>query len=175
MKFTGIVASLAIASTATAAALPNLDVVKVQETVTHLDAVIGDIDGVLGGAVNGVGGTVGGVVCGGSSTSVLSETRNELSGIHDLLNGLVGSVVGTVESSELVRSVLDTVGPIITNVVDTIGLNDQNIADFGILSEKLVGGIKSGVVDETGLQNLLTVVGGETGLANLNKLLSQSR
>jgi len=44
MKFTGILASLAIASTATAAAIPNLDVVRVQSTVTRIEGVLDQID-----------------------------------------------------------------------------------------------------------------------------------
>jgi hypothetical protein len=44
MKFTGILASLAIASTAAAAAIPNLDVVRVQSTVTRIEGVLDKID-----------------------------------------------------------------------------------------------------------------------------------
>ncbi|KAL4969612.1 uncharacterized protein BDV14DRAFT_195875 [Aspergillus stella-maris] len=159
MKFTGIIASLAIASTAAAAAVPILDLTQVQTTVTHLDGVISDVES---------------AIAGGSIVKDLSVVSNELSGIHDLLNGLVGSVVGAVDSNELLQGVLDTIGGVVTTVVNTIGFNDQ-VPDFGILSEKLVSGIRSGEVDEAGLQDLLTVVGGTTGLANLNKLLSQSQ
>lgn len=49
MKFTGILASLAVASTASAAALPNLDVVKIQNTVTRVDGVLSKIEGGVGG------------------------------------------------------------------------------------------------------------------------------
>ncbi|KAL4800360.1 hypothetical protein BDV19DRAFT_384187 [Aspergillus venezuelensis] len=159
MKFTGIIASLAVASTAAAAAVPNLDLTQVQTTVTHLDGVISDVESAIDG---------------GSLVKDLSAISTELSGIHDLLNDLVGSVVGAAGSSDLLQGVLDTVGDVVTTVVNTIGFNDK-VPDYGILSEKLVSGIQSGVVDEAGLQNLLTVVGGTTGLANLNKLLSQSQ
>lgn len=50
MKFTGIVASLAIASTASAAALPA---VPVDVAVTKLNGVLGNLDTVLGGLLGG--------------------------------------------------------------------------------------------------------------------------
>lgn len=46
MKVTGILASLAVASTAAAAAVPaNLDVTQIQSTVSHLDSVLTNLDG----------------------------------------------------------------------------------------------------------------------------------
>jgi hypothetical protein len=46
MKLTGILASLAVASTTAAAAVPaNLDVTQIQSTVSHLDTVLTNLDG----------------------------------------------------------------------------------------------------------------------------------
>lgn len=46
MKVTGILASLAVASTTAAAAVPaNLDVTQIQSTVSHLDTVLTNLDG----------------------------------------------------------------------------------------------------------------------------------
>lgn len=55
MKLTGILTSLAIASTAAAAAVPstNFDVTQIQSTVTHLDDVLTNLDGaVKSGVIN---------------------------------------------------------------------------------------------------------------------------
>ncbi|KAL4950123.1 hypothetical protein BDW69DRAFT_187672 [Aspergillus filifer] len=128
-------------------------------TITHLDGVISDVESAIDG---------------GSLAQDLSAASAELSGIHDLLNGSVGSLVGAVDSSDLLQGLPDTVGGVVTTVVNTIGFDDQ-VPDFGILSEKLVSGIRSGEVDEASLQDLFTIVGDTTGLANLNKILLQSQ
>lgn len=51
MKLTGIFASLAVASTAAAAAVPqapaNFDVTQVQSTVTRLNTVLDNLDGAV--------------------------------------------------------------------------------------------------------------------------------
>ncbi|KAL4785638.1 hypothetical protein BJX76DRAFT_355860 [Aspergillus varians] len=158
MKFTGIIASLAIASTAAAAAVPNLDIAQLQSTITHLDDVLTNIDGAIDS--------------GSATRSDLADTQTDLSGIHDLLNGLVGGIVGAVDSSELLQGVLDLAGGLVTTVINTIGTNDQ-VPDFGILSRSLVGRIQNGEVDANGLQSILTVIGGNSGLANLNRVLSR--
>lgn len=62
MKFTAIFASLAIAGTAAAAAIPNLDVAQIQSTVTRLDGVLNNIDGAIGS--------------GAASRSDLGDTQN---------------------------------------------------------------------------------------------------
>ncbi|KAI9367978.1 hypothetical protein BJX61DRAFT_546986 [Aspergillus egyptiacus] len=164
MKFTGILASLAVASTATAAALPNLDVVKIQSTITHLDDVLGTVEGVAKSADMG-------------ATPDFSTVKTELTDIHGTLNGLVGkvvnTVVGTVESTGLVEGVLDLAGGLITTVVNVLG-SSERISDFSVLSDTLLNRIQSGEIDAAGLQNLLAVLGGNTGLENLNTLLSKA-
>lgn len=79
MKFTGIVATLAIAGSAAAAALPGLDVVKVQATVTRLDDVLGNLNSAVdSGALN---------------KADLGDATSELSVVHNTLNTLVGGLV----------------------------------------------------------------------------------
>ncbi|KAL4884572.1 hypothetical protein BJY04DRAFT_181561, partial [Aspergillus karnatakaensis] len=144
MKFTGIIASLAVASTATAAAIPKLDVVELQSTVTRLSGVLTTVESTVGSGI---------------VKSDIAGLEGELSSIHDLLNGLVGGVVGAVNSNGLLQGVLDLAGGLVTTVVNVLGTNDQ-VPDFGILSETLVGRIQSGEIDPAGLQNVLTVIGG---------------
>ncbi|KAL2867053.1 uncharacterized protein BJX67DRAFT_112077 [Aspergillus lucknowensis] len=156
MKFTGILASLAIASSASAAALPKLNVVKIQSTVAHLDTVLDNIEATVPKG----------------SSSDLSGLTSELGGIHSTLNGLVGSLVGTVESNGLVQGVLDVAGGLVTSVVGVLGSTDH-VADFGVLSNTLISRIQSGEVDPAALEQLLTVIGGANGLSALNSVLSQ--
>ncbi|KAL4862206.1 hypothetical protein BDV12DRAFT_203283 [Aspergillus spectabilis] len=160
MKFTGIIASLAIASTAAAAAIPQLDIVKIQSTVTRLDGVLDTVQSTAGGS-------------GATRDADLAGLEGELSGIHDLLNSLVGGVVGAVNSNGLLQGVLDLAGGLVTTVVNVLGTNDQ-VPDFGILSENLVSRIQSGDVDPAGLQNVLTVIGGADGISNLNAVLARA-
>ncbi|KAL3464371.1 hypothetical protein BJX64DRAFT_286501 [Aspergillus heterothallicus] len=158
MKFTGVIASLAVASTAAAAALPNLDVVRIQSTVTRIEGVLDNIDT--------------------SSTRTgdadLSGLTSQLDGIHDTLNGLVAAIVGGVNSSPLLQGVLDLAGGLVTTVVNVVGTNDQ-VPNFGVLSDTLVNRIQSGDVESAGLEQLLTVLGGENGLSNLNTVLAQQQ
>lgn len=46
----------------------------------------------------------------------------ELSGIHDLLNNLVGAIVGGVDSNEFLQGALDLVGGLVTVVINGISL-----------------------------------------------------
>ncbi len=99
MKFTGIVATLAIAGSAAAAALPGLDVVKVQSTVTRIDDVLGNLDSA--------------VSSGTLSKADLGDATSQLSTVHTTLNTLVGGLVegitsaGSSTSSNPVSGVLD--------------------------------------------------------------------
>ncbi|KAL2794379.1 hypothetical protein BJX66DRAFT_202315 [Aspergillus keveii] len=158
MKFTGILASLAIASTSAAAAIPNLDVVRVQSTVTRIEGVLDKID----------------VSSTRSGDADLSGLTTQLGGIHDTLNGLVAAIVGGVNSSPLLQGVLDLAGGLVTTVVNVVGTNEQ-VPDFGVLSDTLVSRVQSGDVDAAGLEQLLTVLGGANGLSNLNTVLSQQQ
>ncbi|OJJ00271.1 hypothetical protein ASPVEDRAFT_149236 [Aspergillus versicolor CBS 583.65] len=161
MKVTRILASLAVASTTAAAAVPaNLDVTQIQSTVSHLDTVLTNLDGAA------KSGTI--------SKADLADSSDQLSGIHDLLNNLVGTIVGGVDSSELLQGALDLVGGVVTVVINALSYTDQ-VPDFGFLSESLVTRIQNGEVDKEGLEGILTVVGGKDGLAALNKVLEQGK
>lgn len=54
-----------------------------------------------------------------------------------------------------------------TNNHPAIGSNDQ-VPDFGSLSQTLVGRAQSGDLDAAGLQNILTVIGGSGKLSRRN-------
>ncbi|OJI98895.1 hypothetical protein ASPVEDRAFT_80524 [Aspergillus versicolor CBS 583.65] len=165
MKFTGIVATLAIAGSAAAAALPGLDVVKVQATVTRIDDVLGNLNSAVdSGALN---------------KADLGDATSELSVVHNTLNTLVGGLVegitgGASSNSNPVSGVLDlATSGLIPTVTGVLGSTEQ-VTDFGSLSQGLVGRIQSGAVDAAGLQNILTLVGGNSGLSTLNSVLSSA-
>ncbi|KAL4916329.1 hypothetical protein BDW62DRAFT_107578 [Aspergillus aurantiobrunneus] len=157
MKFTGILASLAIASTA--AALPaNLDVVKIQSTVTRVDNVVSKLDG---------------AVAGGSVTNGdLADVKADLGGISGLLNNLLGGA-GKAADNNLVGGVLNLAGGVVSSVVGTLS-GVTHVADYDALSSTLLSRVQSGEVDAAGLQNVLSVVGGDNGIVNLNQVLSQA-
>jgi len=108
---------------------------------------------------------------------VVKLTTLELGGIHDTLNGLVAAIVGGVNSSPLLQGVLDLAGGLVTTVVNgkprnhhpslcswtnkpqVVGTNEQ-VPDFGVLSNTLVSRVQSGDVDAAGLEQLLTILGG---------------
>ncbi|OJJ64784.1 hypothetical protein ASPSYDRAFT_84777 [Aspergillus sydowii CBS 593.65] len=166
MKFTGIVATLAIAGSAAAAALPGLDVVKVQSTVTRIDDVLGNLDSA--------------VSSGTLSKADLGDATSQLSTVHTTLNTLVGGLVegitsaGSSTSSNPVSGVLDlATSGLIPTVTSVLG-STEKVADFGMLSQGLVSRIQNGDVDAAGLQNILTLVGGNSGLSTLNSVLSQA-
>ncbi|KAL2813132.1 hypothetical protein BJX63DRAFT_432179 [Aspergillus granulosus] len=158
MKFTGILASLAIASTATAAALPNLEVVRIQSTVTRIEGVLDGIDTSS--------------IC--NSVDNLTSLTTQLGGIHDTLNGIVVAIVGGVTSTPLVQGALNLAGGLVTSVVSVVGTTEE-ISDYGVLSDTLISRIQSGDVDAANLRQLLATLGGETGLSNLNTVLSQQQ
>ncbi|KAL4992182.1 hypothetical protein BDW68DRAFT_173499 [Aspergillus falconensis] len=162
MKFTGIIASLAVASTVTAAALPSINTVKLNSTVSRLDEVLDHVDG---------------AILGPDTQEVLVDTKNELIGIRDLLSDVVGGVVNVVGNTGIVQDVVHLAGNVVSSVVDVVQpvVNvDGVVSNLGDLAHSLVGRIQSGEVDAVSLENLLTAVGGSAGLENLNKAIAQA-
>ncbi|KAL4755344.1 hypothetical protein BDW72DRAFT_189108 [Aspergillus terricola var. indicus] len=161
MKLTGLIASLAVASTATAAAVPGLNTVKLNSTVSHLDRVLDHVDSILGP----------------DTQEVLVDTKNELVGIRDLLSDVVGGVVNLVGNTGIVQDVVHLAGNVVSSVVDVVQpvVNvDGVVSDLGDLAHSLVGRIQSGEVDAAGLENLLTALGGSAGLSNLNNVIAEA-
>ncbi|KAL4978176.1 hypothetical protein BDW66DRAFT_165003 [Aspergillus desertorum] len=170
MRFTGIIASLAVASTATAAALPTLSAVNLDSTVSRLDEVLDRVDS---------------AILGPDTQEVLVDTKNGMDtvdhakvvGIRDLLSDVVGGVVNVVGNTGVAQDVVHLAGNVVSSVVEVVQpvINvDGVVSNLGYLSHSLVGRIQNGEVDAAGLENLLAAVGGSAGLSNLNKIIAQA-
>ncbi|CBF83888.1 predicted protein [Aspergillus nidulans FGSC A4] len=178
MKFTGLVASFAVASTATAAAVPGLNTVKLNSTVAQLDKVLDHVDG---------------AILGPDTQEVLADTKNgtvivnhankshancpELVGIRNLLSDVLGGVVDLVGNTGIVQDVVHLAGNVVSSVVDVVQpvVNvDGIVSNVGDLAHSLVDRIQSGEVDAAGLENLLTALGGSAGLSNLNHVIAEA-
>ncbi|KAF9893033.1 hypothetical protein FE257_012444 [Aspergillus nanangensis] len=166
MKFTGIVASLAIASTASAAALPA---VPVDAAVSKLTMVLGNLDTVVGGLLGNTLAT--------SDLGGLTQIQSELTGIKSALGQCTGGVVsrdvlGNV--AEPVKATAETaVGTVegaVTTATGAIGV--RALDQVTGLAGNIVQQVQSGALDEAGLANILSLVqGGELtsalGLLNI--------
>ncbi|KAL6233708.1 hypothetical protein BDW75DRAFT_183529 [Aspergillus navahoensis] len=162
MKFTGIIASLAVASTATAAAVPGLSTIKLNSTVSRLDEVLGHVDSAL---------------LGPDAHEILVNTKNELVAIRSLLSDVTGGVVDVVGNTGVVQDVVHLAGNVVSSVVNVVQpvINvDGVVSNLGDVAHSLVSRIQSGEVDAAGLENLLTVIGGSAGLSNLNGAIAQA-
>ncbi|PTU21340.1 hypothetical protein P175DRAFT_0492017 [Aspergillus ochraceoroseus IBT 24754] len=161
MKFTGIVSTLAIAGAASAALIPNLQVVKIQSTITRLDSVLGTVEGLVGTTTNTV------------SQAALTSVKSDLSGIHNKLENLVGGLVTGVVSNGVVQEVTSIAEETASSVVSTLG-GVTEVSSLTSLAESLVSRVQSGAVDATGLESVLSVLGQTSGLQVLNGVLSQA-
>ncbi|KAL4816247.1 hypothetical protein BDW67DRAFT_185071 [Aspergillus spinulosporus] len=162
MKFTGLIASFAVASSATAAAVPGLNTVRLNSTVSHLDRVLDQVDG---------------AILGSDTQGVLADTRNELIGIRNLLSDVVGGAVDLVGNTGTVQDVAHLASNVVSSVVDVVQpvVNvDGVVSNLGDLAHSLVDRIQSGEVDAASLENLLTALGGSAGLANLNHVIAEA-
>ncbi|KAL1964148.1 hypothetical protein VTN77DRAFT_7236 [Rasamsonia byssochlamydoides] len=119
MKFSGIIATLAVSGAATAAVIPRDQVVSptIQGTLVQLNTVLGSLQSLAQNNVNGV-----------ANTADVAGIKSELDGIksqlatlagqttqatkRDLVTGAVGTVTGTVDS---------VAGPVITPVDQLAG------------------------------------------------------
>ncbi|KAE8141095.1 hypothetical protein BDV38DRAFT_279544 [Aspergillus pseudotamarii] len=168
MKFTGLVASLAAVSAASAAAIPTA---SLQPTLNQLNGVLGNIDGVLGGALcdtNGSGlvevqdalkqiqsdlskltGTV-------SQRSVVSNevdtVDNVVSPVASTASGAVQPVVGTVNSA--VGTVKGTVDSTLPGITSAVGVKRQ-VGQLGGVATSLVGQIKDGTLTDAAVEHIL--------------------
>ncbi|KAE8345288.1 hypothetical protein BDV24DRAFT_159643 [Aspergillus arachidicola] len=109
MKFTGLIASLAAVSAASAAAIPTA---ALQPTLNQLSGVLGNIDGTLGNVLSG------------ADVSGLVQVQDALRQIQGELNKLTG----TVSQRSAVGNELSTVGNVVSPVTATVGGVVQPVA-----------------------------------------------
>ncbi|KAH8424038.1 uncharacterized protein LDX57_001793 [Aspergillus melleus] len=148
MKLTGIVASLAIAGTASAAAIPT-DPVK--GITTRLDGALGSLESVLGNLL------------GGAPTENLVEIKSELQHVKVQLSQCSSShnqrdLEDTVETAvEPVTNKAGETAETVKGAADSAGVKRQT-DQLETLSKGLLQKIKGGDLDAAGLQNVLGLV-----------------
>ncbi|KAB8206835.1 hypothetical protein P875_00010650 [Aspergillus parasiticus SU-1] len=141
MKFTGLIASLAAVSAASAAAIPTA---ALQPTLNQLSGALGSIDGALGNAL------------GCADASDLVKVQDTLKQIQGELNKLTG----TVSQRSVVGNELNTVGTVVSPVTGTVGGVVQPVAGTveGVAQpaagtvEGLVDGALSGTTKAVGVK-----------------------
>ncbi|PLB53159.1 hypothetical protein P170DRAFT_462938 [Aspergillus steynii IBT 23096] len=144
MKLAGIVASLAIAGTASAAAIPD----PVKGVVTRLDGTLGSLEGVLGNLL------------GGAPTENLVEIKSELRQVKVQLSQCSSShsqrdLGNTVES--VAEPVTNKAGEVVQTVKGVAGVKRQT-DQLQTISEGLLQKIKGDDMDAAGLQNVLSLI-----------------
>ncbi|GES61951.1 hypothetical protein ATEIFO6365_0011046800 [Aspergillus terreus] len=149
MKFTGIAAALAVASTASAAALPA---VPLDSAVSKLTSVLGNLDSLLGGVLGGT-----------APVAQLTEVKSELTNIKSMLGQCTSGVVKRELVDSLTKPVEGVAGSAVGTVTETgdavtgsLGIRAGN--DLSSLSGNIVQQVQSGVLDTAGLTNLLSLV-----------------
>ncbi|KAL4897199.1 hypothetical protein BDV59DRAFT_198615 [Aspergillus ambiguus] len=149
MKFTGFAAALAVASTASAAALPA---VPVEVTVNKLNGVLGNLDSLLGGILGGT-----------APVTQVTQVQGDLQSIKSMLGQcasgatkreLVGSLAEPVES--VAGGALSTVTDAGDSVTGSLGVRANN--DLAGLSGSIIQQVQGGSLDAAGLTNLLSLV-----------------
>ncbi|PLN80006.1 hypothetical protein BDW42DRAFT_194732 [Aspergillus taichungensis] len=118
MKFTGILASLAVAGTAYSAAIPQLDSLPVGQ----LNAVTEKVSGVQ----SLLGGLLGGVPLVGDLTqnAKLQDLQSELSGLETTLKGLSGSVTKRDSTEQITQLAEGIVQKAETSALEVEGLTN---------------------------------------------------
>ncbi|OOF99916.1 hypothetical protein ASPCADRAFT_126798 [Aspergillus carbonarius ITEM 5010] len=124
MKFTGIAASLALASTVSAAAIPAVET-TVQSTLTQLTGVLGKVDNVADGLV-------------GCASNDLTDLKNELSNIE-------GKLTQLLPPSK--RDLTSTVGGVTAPVVGIAGGAAGTIGGTASGAVNAVGNVVGGAVN----------------------------
>ncbi|GMF93390.1 unnamed protein product [Aspergillus oryzae] len=123
MKFTGLIASLAAVSAASAAAIPTA---ALQPTLTQLSGVLGNIDGALGNVLSG------------ADVTDLVQTQGELS-----------KLTGTVSQRSVVGNELNTVGTVTAPVTSTVGGAVKPVVDTANSAVGSVEGLVDGTLPDT--------------------------
>ncbi|KAF7593613.1 hypothetical protein BBP40_011131 [Aspergillus hancockii] len=174
MKFTGLVASLAAVSAASAAAVPTA---ALQPTLTQLTGVLGNIDGLLGGVLNGadVGDLVqvqdalkqvqtqlGQLTSGVCQRDVVGNELNTVGNVASPVTGTVGGVVKPVVQTVggAVGTVEGTVGNVLPGTTSSVGVKRQ-VAQVGQLTNvatTLVSQVKDETLDVAGVEHILDLV-----------------
>ncbi|KAL7653492.1 hypothetical protein ACMYSQ_008195 [Aspergillus niger] len=126
MKFTGIAASLALAGTVSAAAIPVVDT-TVQSTLSQLTGVLGKVDNVVGGLVGCASTDLTGLkdelsTIEGKLTQLLPSNKRDLTGtvggVATPVVGIAGDAAGTVGG--VTGGAVNTVGHVVDGVVNTV-------------------------------------------------------
>ncbi|KAE8386609.1 hypothetical protein BDV23DRAFT_187112 [Aspergillus alliaceus] len=171
MKFTGLVASLAAVSAASAAAVPTA---SLQPTLTQLTDVLGNIDGLLGGVLKGtnvgdlvqvqdvlkqVQGQLGQLTSAVCQRDIvgneLSTVGNVASPVTSTVDGVAKPVVGTVDGA--VGTIEGTVKNTLAGATGAVGVKRQ-VGQLTGVATNLISQIKAETIDTAGVEHILDLV-----------------
>ncbi|EAW09796.1 uncharacterized protein ACLA_040120 [Aspergillus clavatus NRRL 1] len=185
MKFTGIVASLAIASSASALAIPQT---PVDATLSKLNGVLGSVEGLVGGLLGGVCKDVDLTLVQTDLTDIKGQlvklvpvavpakrdVAGPVNGLTTPVTNVAGPAVGTVENTAgaAVGTVENTATGVVKTVTGTVGIKRQEVGQLTTLAESLVTKIQNNALDAAGLENVLNILGQTGGLSAVTTILN---